>query len=185
MPRWKVALDIHADPLEAAPSNRRRAWEHDRQKSRQAKTTRRQTMKQLSTVVFILAIFLISSPLPVGAQTAPGAAKAAQTSGYQISEEVTLTGTVSSVLAKSAPGMMVGSHLLLETRSGPVDASLGRFGLMGNGAPSVAVGQQIEVTRQHEDDQGQAGLLGSHFEGRWRGLCGSEQARLSRVASGA
>ncbi len=103
-------------------------------------------MKQLSTVVFILAIFLISSPLPVGAQTAPGAAKAAQTSGYQISEEVTLTGTVSSVLAKSAPGMMVGSHLLLETLSGPVDASLGRFGLMGNGAPSVAVGQQIEVT---------------------------------------
>lgn len=102
-------------------------------------------MKQLSTVVFILAIFLISSPLPVGAQTAPGAAKAAQTSGYQISEEVTLTGTVSSVLAKSAPGMMVGSHLLLETRSGPVDASLGRFGLMGNGAPSVAVGQEIEV----------------------------------------
>ncbi|MGA2100205.1 MAG: hypothetical protein ABSG34_03825 [Candidatus Sulfotelmatobacter sp.] len=103
-------------------------------------------MKQLSTVVFILAIFLISSPLPVGAQTAPGAAKTAQTSGYQISEEVTLTGTVSSVLAKSAPGMMVGSHLLLETLSGPVDASLGRFGLMGNGAPSVAVGQQIEVT---------------------------------------
>ena len=102
-------------------------------------------MKQLSTVVFILAIFLISSPLPVGAQTAPGAAKTAQTSGYQISEEVTITGTVSSVLAKSAPGMMVGSHLLLETRSGPVDASLGRFGLMGNGAPSVAVGQEIEV----------------------------------------
>jgi hypothetical protein len=47
---------------------------------------------------------------------------------------------------KADPGMIVGSHLLLATPSGPVDASLGRFGLQGAGAASVAAGQQIEAT---------------------------------------
>ncbi len=40
----------------------------------------------------------------------------------------------------------MGSHLLLTTISGPVDASLGRFALQGKGALSVAAGQQVEVT---------------------------------------
>jgi hypothetical protein len=42
--------------------------------------------------------------------------------------------------------MIVGSHLLLATPAGPVDASLGRFGLKGNGALSVAAGEQIAAT---------------------------------------
>jgi hypothetical protein len=40
----------------------------------------------------------------------------------------------------------MGSHLLFTTISGPLDASLGRFGLQGKGALSVAAGQQVEVT---------------------------------------
>jgi hypothetical protein len=42
--------------------------------------------------------------------------------------------------------MIPGSHLVLATLSGPVDASLGIFGLRGKGAVTVAAGQQIEVT---------------------------------------
>jgi hypothetical protein len=42
--------------------------------------------------------------------------------------------------------MIVGSHLLLATPSGAVDASLGRFGFEGAGAVLVAGGQQIEAT---------------------------------------
>jgi len=53
---------------------------------------------------------------------------------------------VSSVLTEPSPGMIMGSHLLLATASGEVDASLGRFGLLGKGALSVAAGQQVEVT---------------------------------------
>ncbi|MFZ0761668.1 MAG: hypothetical protein WAM69_17100, partial [Candidatus Sulfotelmatobacter sp.] len=45
-----------------------------------------------------------------------------------------------------AAGMIMGSHLLLATVSGRVDASLGRFGLLGKDALPVAAGQQIEVT---------------------------------------
>jgi len=65
---------------------------------------------------------------------------------YDVSKEVTLNGTVSSVLEKPAQGMIMGSHLLLSTSSGPVDASLASFGLRGKGAAPVASGQQIEVT---------------------------------------
>jgi hypothetical protein len=65
---------------------------------------------------------------------------------YDMSKEVTLSGTVSAVMTKSARGMMWGSHLMLETTSGKVDASLGRWGLAGKGALSVTPGQQVEVT---------------------------------------
>jgi hypothetical protein len=89
---------------------------------------------------------------PVQAQTAAGEIQTTETTkvagpfGYDASQEVTLNGTVSSVLAKPSSGMVIGSHLLLATPSGPVDASLGRFGLNGKGAISVIAGQQIEVT---------------------------------------
>ncbi|SPF50043.1 exported hypothetical protein [Candidatus Sulfotelmatobacter kueseliae] len=65
---------------------------------------------------------------------------------YDISKEITLNGTVSSVLLRPAPGMTWGSHLMIETASGRVDASLGRWGLQGKDAVSVKPGQQIEVT---------------------------------------
>ena len=65
---------------------------------------------------------------------------------YDANAEVTLTGTVSSVLPRPALGMIMGSHLVLTTVSGTVDTSLGRWGLLGKGALSVEVGQQIEVT---------------------------------------
>jgi hypothetical protein len=65
---------------------------------------------------------------------------------YDISKEVTLTGTVSDVLAKAAPGTMPGPHLLFATSSGKVDASLGRFALQGKNPLSVTPGQEITVT---------------------------------------
>jgi hypothetical protein len=103
-------------------------------------------MKRLFAGLCALALLSMISLLPpVQAQTAAGTRTAGPLS-YDVSEEVTLNGTVSSVLAKPAAGMVMGSHLLLATASGPVDASLGRFALLGKGAVSVAPGQQIEVT---------------------------------------
>jgi hypothetical protein len=93
-----------------------------------------------------LAIIFVSFLRPVQAQTTAVATKAAGAFSYSVTEEVTLTGTVSSVLTKATSGTIVGSHMLLATLSGPVDASLGRFGLRGNGAVSIAAGQQIEAT---------------------------------------
>jgi len=67
-------------------------------------------------------------------------------SRYDVSKEITLSGTVSSVLHKPDPRMIWGSHLMVETAFGRVDASVGRFGLEGEGTVSVTPGQQIELT---------------------------------------
>lgn len=65
---------------------------------------------------------------------------------YDSRNEVTLTGVVVNVLKAPSQGMIPGSHVVLATAAGQVDASLGRWGLEGNGALSVAPGQVIEVT---------------------------------------
>lgn len=102
--------------------------------------------KPLFTGLYTLVILLISLVVRPVAATTKGANGSAAPFSYDAAREVTLTGTVSSVLAKAAPGMIGGAHLLFATSSGPVDASLGRFGLRGKGAVSVAAGQQIDVT---------------------------------------
>lgn len=82
----------------------------------------------------------------VQAQTEARTARAENPIRYDVTKEVTLTGTVSKVLAKASPGMLWGSHLLLATASGEVDASLGLSGSHGRGALCVKPGEQVEVT---------------------------------------
>jgi Phage related protein len=104
----------------------------------------RQIMQRLSAGLWALALLISISLLPlVQAQTTAVATSTAF--GYD-SPEVTVSGTVSGVFKQAAPGMIAGSHLLLSTASGPVDASLGRFALIGKGALSVSAGQQVEAT---------------------------------------
>jgi hypothetical protein len=105
-------------------------------------------MKRLSAGLCLLALLsAISLLAPV--QTAANDKKPFS---YDVSKEVTLNGTVSSVLERPAgalsksSGMIMGSHLMLATSSGPVDASMGKFALTGKGAIHVGAGQQIEVT---------------------------------------
>lgn len=65
---------------------------------------------------------------------------------YDISQEVKLSGTVTEVVAQPSAGMLMGSHLNLQTRSGNVDAQLGRLPLTGRDAVSVAPGERVQVT---------------------------------------
>jgi hypothetical protein len=78
---------------------------------------------------------------PLGAQPVPQ-----NHPYYDIAKEVTLAGTVSEVYAHPGDGMIFGSHLMLETASGRLDASLGKWAMQGKGALSVAAGQPVEVT---------------------------------------
>jgi hypothetical protein len=80
------------------------------------------------------------------AQVVRPASKSTEQLNYDVSQEVTLSGTVSSLVARPAQDMVAGAHLLLTTLSGDVDISLGSFSLRGKGALSVAAGQQIEAT---------------------------------------
>jgi hypothetical protein len=99
--------------------------------------------------ILVLPLALISIAATIYAQTSAVAAKPAGREGpfsYDVSKETKLSGTVTSVLEKPAPGMIMGSHLLVETRSGRVDASLGRFALIGKEALIISAGQLIEAT---------------------------------------
>jgi hypothetical protein len=82
------------------------------------------------------------------AQSSAVVAKTPGPLAYNVSNETTLKGTVSSVLAKPSAhsGMILGAHLLVTTSSGTVDASLGRFALKGKGALSVAPGASVAIT---------------------------------------
>jgi hypothetical protein len=107
-------------------------------------------MKLRFSALWALALLaLLSLAVPVHAQTPAAKTRPTAPAGpfnYDASKETTLTGTVSSVLKKSNPGMIMGSHLMLQTPSGTVDASLGRFGLIGKTPLSVQPGQQVSVT---------------------------------------
>jgi hypothetical protein len=104
-------------------------------------------MKRLSVGPFAVALLsLVVSGATAQTQTPEAAKRTAGPFSYDVAHEVTLQGTVSSLLAKPAAGMIMGSHLLLTTPSGRVDASLGRFGLLGDAALRITAGQEIEVT---------------------------------------
>jgi hypothetical protein len=104
--------------------------------------TRNRFTKCTSVIAGLSAGLLLAiSILPLHAQTEGHSGLS-----YRVMEETTLNGTVSRVLARPGLGMIMGSHLLLATVSGIVDASLGRWGLRGKGALSVTPGQEVEVT---------------------------------------
>jgi hypothetical protein len=89
---------------------------------------------------------LVSPALSVQAQIAATTAPHAGPFHYDSSQETTINGKVSSVVTKPTQGMLMGSHLLVETSSGTVDASLGSLALRGKDAPTFAAGQQVTLT---------------------------------------
>jgi len=114
----------------------------------------RGTMRRsIGSIMRPSALALLFSALPwlaSQAQTSAASNVADQTKtagpfSYDASQEVTLNGTISSVLAKASPGMIPGAHLLLTTVDGAMDISLGTAVRQGAGALSITAGQQVEV----------------------------------------
>ena len=103
----------------------------------------------------VLALCLFA--MPTHAQTAQATAKSAVSPKYDITQEVKLSGTVTSVVKNSTPEMQMlgGSHLMVETSSGKMDASLGGYAMKAEGALSVAPGQQVQVTGVMKTIRGQ------------------------------
>ena len=96
------------------------------------------------TAVLALCLFA----LPIYAQTAAVTTNSAVPHRYDITKEVTLTGTVNNVVKTPTREMKMlpGSHLMLATGSGRLDASLGRFAMRNQGVLSITPGQQVQVT---------------------------------------
>jgi DNA/RNA endonuclease YhcR with UshA esterase domain len=105
-------------------------------------------MKWRSGVLLEVAFALCVSVVPLHAQTSAVSTKPVAQPWYDTTKEVTLTGTVTSVVKAPARGteVMVGSHLVMQTNTGSVDTSLGKYALRGKGALSVTTGDRVQVT---------------------------------------
>jgi hypothetical protein len=105
-----------------------------------------ESMKWRSGVLLALAFALSVSVVPLHAQTS-AATKSTIHPWYDISQEVRISGTVSVVEKTPARGTeaIVGSHLIVETSAGKVNASLGRYALKGKSPLSLSSGQQVQM----------------------------------------
>ena len=97
-------------------------------------------MRQVLKITSVLLLAI------VGCSQAQNPSHSAAPLFYDVAKETTLTGTVTGVFTKAAPGMLPGAHLTLTTPDNSLDVSLGAFAFVGKGSLSVTGGQQVEVT---------------------------------------
>ena len=102
-----------------------------------------------------LALCLFATPLH--AQSVEGTANSAVQPKYDIAQEVTITGSVTSVVKYASPEthMLGGSHLIVETTSGKIDASLGGYAMKAEGALPITLGQRVQLTGVMKTIRGQ------------------------------
>ncbi len=103
----------------------------------------------------ILAVCFLA-PAVVRAQSAATRTPSPVPPRYDVRQEVRLAGTVSSVVKRPTAElkMEMGSHFLVSTSAGTVDASLGRFALVGKGAMQVTSGQHVDLTGVMKTENG-------------------------------
>jgi hypothetical protein len=96
---------------------------------------------------------------PVDGQKVAGTKTALVTPGYDISREITVQGTVASIVTNPPAGLPAGAHALVATSSGTVDAHLGIYALRGTAALKLAAGDQVRMAGVMVSIKGQQVLL--------------------------
>ena len=92
----------------------------------------------------VLALCLFA--LPLHAQTSDTTTPVVHPR-YDITQEMTFTGTVSSIVRPAHETKKAGgAHVIVQTTSGKVEADLGRYAMRGQGALTVTPGQLIQLT---------------------------------------
>jgi hypothetical protein len=103
-------------------------------------------MRNLLGVLGLAAMMVLSFlAAPVEAQTAATTKKISTASKYDVKDETTLSGTVTSIVTQPRTGMLLGAHLILSTATGSVDAYLGPFAFVGRNPVSVSAGESVRV----------------------------------------
>jgi hypothetical protein len=113
-------------------------------------TQRRESMRKLyGGVILFASIAILAIAVPVRAQTT------AQTMGratavpaaprYEASKEVTLQGNVLDVVTKPPAGTLIGTHVIVATSSGDVDAHLGSYAMKGANAFTLTPGERVQL----------------------------------------
>lgn len=104
-------------------------------------------MRKIAGVLCLLvtlAISLLAGPLYADESVALRRTVTAST--YDVTKEVTLEGTIQSLVRKPAPGTIMGAHLIVSTGQGTVDAHIGNYLVVGKYAMPFASGQSVKLT---------------------------------------
>jgi len=104
-----------------------------------------------------LAISLFAAPQNANESVTPKRTVIAPK--YDVSKEVTLEGTIQSLVKKPAPGAMLGAHLIVSTAQGAVDAHIGDRVIAGPNAESFATGQAVKLVGTMTEINQQSVLL--------------------------
>jgi len=78
---------------------------------------------------------------------------------YDATKEVTLEGTVESLITTPAPGKMLGGHLMVATATGSVDGQIGEFVLHGSHPFTATPGEKVKITGVMATIHGQQAFL--------------------------
>ena len=78
---------------------------------------------------------------------------------YDAAKEVTLEGTVESLVTMPAPGKVLGGHLMVSTANGSVDGQIGAFVLRGSQAFTATPGEKVKITGVMATINGQQAFL--------------------------
>jgi hypothetical protein len=117
-------------------------------------------MRRIETGLCLLATLAISLlAVPVYANESVAPKRTVIASRYDWTKEVTLQGTVQSLVMKPAPGMLAGAHLMVSTARGTLDAHVGNYLFAGKRPESFAPGQSVKLVGLMKSVNGQNILL--------------------------
>jgi hypothetical protein len=103
-------------------------------------------MRKLYGGVFLFAsIAMLAIAVPIGAQTVARATVVPAAPRYEASKEVTIEGSVMSVVTKPSAGMLMGSHVIVATPSGDLDAHLGTYAMKGANSFTLTPGEHVQM----------------------------------------
>lgn len=103
-------------------------------------------MKKFSSGAILLAAigaFAIAIPGSAQTQTKRIATPAAPV--YEKSKEITVEGTVESMVTKPAPGTLIGSHVMVATPTGEVDGHIGIYATRGSNPMTLTPGERVQM----------------------------------------
>jgi hypothetical protein len=103
-------------------------------------------MKKLLGGLGLLTLMAFSVfTVPSQAATATKRIAVTPKHNYDVSKEVTLTGTVSNVVKKPTAGLLLGTHLMLATSKGSIDAHIGSYPGRDKRLDSVKQGESVKA----------------------------------------
>lgn len=99
-------------------------------------------MRKIAGMLCLLS--LLAGPLYANEFVAPRRTVIA--SRYDVTKEITVEGSIQSLVRKPAPGAIMGAHLMVSTAQGTVDAHIGNYLVVGKNAMPFASGQSVKLT---------------------------------------